>query len=47
MAEKLNLNFPILSDDGHKIRDTYGILDPGGKISRAAVFLLDKKGIIR
>ena len=47
MVEKLNLNFPILTDDGHKIIDTYGILDPGGKISRAAVFLLDKKGIIR
>jgi len=47
MAEKLNLNFPLLTDDGHKIIDTYGILDPSGKISRAAVFLLDKKGIIR
>lgn len=47
MAEKLNLNFPLLTDDGHKTIDTYGILDPSGKISRAAVFLLDKKGIIR
>jgi alkyl hydroperoxide reductase subunit AhpC len=46
-VEKLNLNFPVLADDGHKIIDTYGILDPSGKISRAAVFLLDKKGIIR
>ena len=47
MAEKLNLNFPLLSDEGHKVIDTYSILDPSGKISTAAVFILDKKGIVR
>ncbi len=27
--------------------DSYGILDPGGKISRAAVFVLDREGVVR
>jgi peroxiredoxin len=45
--DKLNLTFPVLSDSGHKIIDAYSILDPGGKISRAAVFILDKKGVVR
>jgi thioredoxin-dependent peroxiredoxin len=47
LAEKLKLPFPVLSDNGHKIIDDYGILDPGGEISRAAVFLLDKQGVVR
>jgi thioredoxin-dependent peroxiredoxin len=47
LSEKLNLTFPVLSDSGHKIIDAYSILDPGGKISRAAVFILDKKGVVR
>jgi peroxiredoxin Q/BCP len=47
LTEKLKLPFPVLADQGHKIIDAYDILDPGGKISRAAVFLLDKKGIVR
>ena len=47
LAEKLNIKFPILADIGHKVIDTYDILDPGGRISRAAVFIIDKKGIVR
>lgn len=47
LSEKLNLSFPVLADDGHKVIDAYSILDPGGKIARAAVFILDKKGVIR
>ena len=47
LAERLNVGFPILSDIGHKVIDTYDILDSGGKISRAAVFVVDKKGIVR
>ena len=47
LADKLKLTFPLLSDLGHKVIDTYDILDASGKISRAAVFVLDKKGIVR
>jgi peroxiredoxin Q/BCP len=47
LSEKLNLPFPVLTDDGHKVIDTYSILDAGGKISKAAAFILDKKGIVR
>ena len=47
LSEKLKLNFPVLSDNGHKVIDAYSILDPGGQISRAAVFVLDKKGVVR
>ena len=48
LAAKLNIPFPLLSDPDHKVIDTYDILDSSnGKISRAAVFILDKKGIVR
>jgi thioredoxin-dependent peroxiredoxin len=47
LSEKLNLSFPVLTDDGHKVIDTYSILDASGKISKAATFILDKKGIVR
>ena len=44
------LDFPILSDLGHKIIDTYGLLDPAYKgqdvygIPHPAVYIIDKKG---
>ena len=47
MAGKLKLTFPLLSDANHKVIDSYDILDPSGKYSIAAVFVLDKKGIVR
>ena len=47
LTEKLKLNFPVLSDKDHKVIDAYSILDAGGQISRAAVFILDKQGIVR
>ena len=47
LAEKLNLSFPVLADDGHKVIDAYSVLDSSGKISKAAVFVLDKKGVVR
>lgn len=57
-AEKLGgdgkgaINFPILSDPGHKIIDAYGLLDPaysGQKldgIPHPAVLVIDKNGKI-
>jgi len=47
LAQKLKLPFPLLSDRDHKVIDSYDVLDPGGKISRAAVFVLDRNGIVR
>lgn len=47
LSEKLNLSFPVLTDEAHKVIEAYSILDSSGKISRAAVFVLDKKGIVR
>jgi peroxiredoxin len=47
MAEKLKLTFTVLSDPEHRVIDRYGILDPGGKISIASVFVIDKNGIVR
>ena len=47
LAEQLKIRFPLLSDKDHKVIDEYDILDPGGKISIASVFVVDKKGIVR
>jgi peroxiredoxin len=47
LSEQLKLPFPVLADLGHKVIDEYDILDKGGVISRAAVFILDKQGIVR
>ena len=47
LTEKLKIRFPLLSDKDHKVIGEYEILDPGGKMSIASVFVLDKKGIVR
>jgi peroxiredoxin len=47
LAQKLKLPFSLLSDREHKVIDSYEVLDPGGKISRAAVFILDQNAIVR
>jgi peroxiredoxin len=47
ISEKLNLAFPVLTDEGHKVIDAYSILDASGHISKAAVFILDQQGIVR
>lgn len=47
LAEKLKIPFPVLSDIDLKTIKAYDILDPGGKISRAVVLILDRKGIVR
>ena len=47
LAGKLKIPFPLLSDQDHKVIDEYGILDPGGKISIASVFVVDRKGTVR
>lgn len=47
------ISFPLLSDSDHRTIDSYGLRDPaydGGKftgIPHAAVYVIDKKGIVR
>lgn len=44
------IDFPLLSDPGHKIIDTYGLLDPAYKgqdvygIPHPAVYVIDRRG---
>ena len=45
-AEKLNLNFPLLSDFNKEVCKLYGTLRPEG-FSNRAYFLIDKKGMVR
>jgi len=47
LATRLRLPFPLLFDRDHKVIDSYGLLDPSGKISMAAVFVLDRNGVVR
>ncbi|MBI3950256.1 MAG: peroxiredoxin family protein [Acidobacteria bacterium] len=46
-ASKLKLPFPLFSDIDHKVIDAYGVYDAENKISKPAVFMIDKKGIVQ
>ncbi|MBI3035766.1 redoxin domain-containing protein [Candidatus Woesearchaeota archaeon] len=45
-AEKLGLNFPLLSDFGKEVCRLYGTLRKEG-FSERAYFIIDKQGIVR
>ena len=47
LVEKLKLPFPVLSDVDHKVIDAYDLYNPAGKIAKPAMFVLDKKGVVR
>ncbi len=47
LVDKLKLPFPVLSDIDHKIIDAYDLYNPDGKIAKPALFVLDKKGVVR
>jgi peroxiredoxin Q/BCP len=47
LAGKLKLPFPVLSDTDHKVIDAYDLLNPDGNIAKAAVFVVDRKGVVR
>jgi peroxiredoxin len=47
MADQLKIPFPILSDSEHKTIDAYDLFNPEGKISKPAVFILDRRAIVR
>lgn len=47
LVNKLKLPFPVLSDVDHKVIDAYDLFNPDGNIAKPALFVLDKKGIVR
>lgn len=47
LAKKLKVPFPVLSDPDHKVIDAYDLLNAAEQIAKPAVFILDRKGIIR
>ncbi len=46
-AEKLGLDFPLLSDTSRKVSKSYGVLHPLFRLAKRAVFVIDKEGVIR
>ena len=45
-ADKLELNFPLLSDTDHKVAAAYGILNARGNRSNRTTIFVDKDGKI-
>lgn len=46
-AEKLAINFPLLSDFKREVSQLYGVLLPDKGISARATFIIDGSGIVR
>lgn len=46
-ADKYDLNFPLLSDQGKILCSACGVKGFGGKIAKRTTFLVDKEGIVR
>jgi peroxiredoxin len=43
-----NVPFPLLGDQGHKVIDRYGLLNPQGKgWPHPATYVIDKQGVVR
>src|SRR5215813_2906706 len=45
-AKQIGVSFPLLSDWGGDVTQTYGIYNPGYKAARRVTFLIDKEGKI-
>ena len=45
-ADKIGINFPLLSDWGGDVTKEYGIYNPAYKAARSVTFLIDKQGKI-
>ncbi len=42
------LEFPLLSDPGHRVIDRYGLLNPAGRgWPHPTVYLIDRQGTVR
>ena len=46
-AESCHVNFPLLSDEGGKVRDAYGVKHSFGIIPGRVTFVIDKAGVVR
>lgn len=45
-AEKLQVNYPILSDPGKSVAEDFGVLAPSGAYAQRWTFYIDKTGKI-
>jgi peroxiredoxin Q/BCP len=46
-AESCHVKFPLLSDEGGKVRDAYGVRHSLGIIPGRVTFVIDKMGVVR
>jgi peroxiredoxin len=46
-AEKLGVQFPILSDSKRDISRAYGVFDENAVISRRTTFVIDRQGVVQ
>jgi peroxiredoxin len=47
MGAKLKVLFPLLSDQDRKVIKAYDLYNASGNIAKPAVFVLDRRGIVR
>ena len=46
-AESCHVKFPLLSDEGGKVRDAYGVKHTLGIVPGRVTFVIDKAGVVR
>ena len=46
-AEKLGVQFPMLSDSKRDISRSYGVFDEQGLVARRTTFVIDRKGVVQ
>jgi peroxiredoxin len=46
-AEKLGVQFPMLSDSRRDISRSYGVWDEQGLVARRTTFVIDRKGVVQ
>jgi len=46
-AEKLGVQFPMLSDARRDISRSYGVFDEQGLVARRTTFVIDRKGVVQ
>ncbi len=44
---ELGVRYPLLSDSSKRIIQRYGVLHPSEGIARPAIFIIDKRGVVR
>jgi len=46
-AESCHVRFPLLSDEGGKVREAYGVKSSFGLVPGRVTFVIDKTGVVR